>query len=230
MAATKTLIALYDLDKTITRIPTYTPFLINTAWRYKPYRLLLLPILLPALLAYTMKLINRARLKEWMWALLLGKLQPDIMAQAVAIFVEKTHLKNLCPGAQKQIQHDKQTGARLVLATASYAAYAGPIAHALGFSDIIGTGLQQDVKGRFGPRLIGANCYGAAKLAMVEAWLAAERLQRCDLYIRFYSDSATDAPLFEWVDEPVAVNASRRLRRLARTRGWPLQNWRKVEA
>jgi phosphoserine phosphatase len=36
-----------------------------------------------------------------------------------------------------------------------------------------------------------------------------------------YSDSHTDVPFLEAVGHPVAVNADRRLKRIARVRGWP---------
>ena len=44
-------------------------------------------------------------------------------------------------------------------------------------------------------------------------------------HVRFYSDHVTDAPVFEWADEPVAVNPHDRLRRLAKLRGWPVEDW-----
>ena len=37
-------LAIYDMDKTITRVPTYTPFLVHVATRRSPWRLLLLPL------------------------------------------------------------------------------------------------------------------------------------------------------------------------------------------
>jgi HAD superfamily hydrolase (TIGR01490 family) len=37
-----------------------------------------------------------------------------------------------------------------------------------------------------------------------------------------YSDSHTDCPLFEAVGHPIAVNPDRKLRRIARRRGWPI--------
>jgi phosphoserine phosphatase len=43
--------------------------------------------------------------------------------------------------------------------------------------------------------------------------------------VRFYSDHASDAPVFEWADEPVAVNPHDRLKRLAAERGWPVEDW-----
>ena len=36
-----------------------------------------------------------------------------------------------------------------------------------------------------------------------------------------YSDSYSDVPFLEAVGHPVAVNPDRRLRRIARLRGWP---------
>ena len=58
---------------------------------------------------------------------------------------------------------------------------------------------------------------------MVEYRLAKNGLQRG--HVRFYSDHASDAPVFEWADEAVAVNAHDRLVRLARERGWRVENW-----
>ena len=43
--------------------------------------------------------------------------------------------------------------------------------------------------------------------------------------IRFYSDHVSDAPVLEWADEPVAVNAHGPLRTLAKARGWPIVDW-----
>ena len=75
------------------------------------------------------------------------------------------------------------------------------------------------------PRIEGANCYGPAKLAMIEAWLAEQGLIRDAVTVRFYSDHASDQPAFEWADEPVAVNPHARLARLAATRGWQVEDW-----
>ena len=39
-------LAIYDMDRTVTRRATYTPFLIHCALRRAPWRLLLLPFVL----------------------------------------------------------------------------------------------------------------------------------------------------------------------------------------
>ena len=48
-------LAIYDMDRTVTRRATYTPFLLHCAWRLEPWRLLLLPVVAGSMLAYVAK-------------------------------------------------------------------------------------------------------------------------------------------------------------------------------
>jgi phosphoserine phosphatase len=109
------------------------------------------------------------------------------------------------------------------MATASYRFYAREIADRLGFDDCIGTNSILGLDDRVHARIDGENCYGPAKLKMVEDWLAKSGLIRA--HVRFYSDHASDAPVFEWSDEPVAVNPHARLASLANERGWRIEDW-----
>ena len=52
-----------------------------------------------------------------------------------------------------------------------------------------------------------------------------EAITRADVRVRFYSDHASDAPVMEWADEPVAANPSVKMRALAIRRGWPVVEW-----
>ena len=87
-----------------------------------------------------------------------------------------------------------------------------------------GTGSIIGLDERVHAKIDGENCYGPAKLRMVEEWLAKSGLGRG--HVRFYSDHASDAPVFEWADEAVAVNPHDKLARLARERGWAVEDWR----
>ena len=58
---------------------------------------------------------------------------------------------------------------------------------------------------------------------MIEAWLDTNGHARG--HVRFYSDHASDGPVFEWSDEPVAVNPHDGLRRLAAEHGWRVEDW-----
>ena len=220
----KTDLAIYDMDRTVTRRATYTPFLIYCALRLEPWRLLLLPVVAGSMLAYVAKIIDRGRLKEINHRLLLGhKRSPALLKPLINGFARATLANNVRPGARAAIARDKAQGRRVVMATASYRFYAKAIAEALGFDDCIGTNSIIGLDSVVHAKIDGHNCYGPAKLAMVEQWLAAEGLERA--HVRFYSDHASDAPVFEWADEPVAVNPHDRLKRMSEERGWPVEDW-----
>ncbi|MDX3883175.1 MAG: HAD-IB family hydrolase [Sphingomonas sp.] len=219
-------LAIYDMDRTITRIATYTPFLLHAARRRAPWRLLFVPIVLLSMLAYVLKLIDRGRLKEINHMLLLGRaISPADLAPVAESFADRTVAANIHPGALTQIAADRAAGRRLVMATASYRLYSEAIGERLGFDDVIATNSVIGLDGRIRARIDGENNYGPAKLRMIQAWMAAEGLARQACHIRFYSDHASDAPVMEWADEPFAVNAHDRLRRLAAERGWPTAEW-----
>jgi HAD superfamily hydrolase (TIGR01490 family) len=221
------LLAIYDMDKTVTRRPTYSAFLRHAAIRLAPWRLLLLPVMLLPALAYGMKLIDRGRLKEISYRLLIGRaVTPERLEPVVESFAERQVATNVMAGALASIAADKAAGRRLVLATASYRLYAASIARRLGFDDVIATDSRLDSRGRVLARIDGRNCYGIAKLDMIEAWLQREGLEREAVHIRFYSDHVSDAPVHHWSDEPVAANPHDRLMRLAETEGWEVLDWR----
>jgi HAD superfamily hydrolase (TIGR01490 family) len=220
----KTDFAIYDMDRTVTRHATYTPFLLHCALRRAPWRLLLLPFVIVSMLAYVLKLIDRAKLKEINHRLLLGhRRHPKELKPLVDSFAERTVASNVRPGARAAIARDKAEGRRVVMATASYRLYAEAIADRLGFDDVIGTGSIIGLDERVHAKIDGENCYGPAKLRMVEDWLANGGFERG--HVRFYSDHASDAPVFEWSDDPVAVNPHDRLKRLASERGWTVEDW-----
>lgn len=217
-------LAIYDMDRTVTRHATYTPFLLHCAAKRAPWRLLALPLVAGSMLLYVLKLIDRGRLKEINHRLLIGRrIHPNALLPLVESFANKTVHNNVRPGAVAAIARDKAEGRRVVMATASYRFYAQGVADRLGFDDCIGTNSILGLDERVHAKIDGENCYGPAKLRMIEAWLAAEGVKRA--HVRFYSDHASDAPVFEWSDEPVAVNPHDRLAWLAGERGWRIEDW-----
>jgi HAD superfamily hydrolase (TIGR01490 family) len=217
-------LAIYDMDRTVTRRATYTPFLLHCAIRSAPWRLLLIPFVIASMLAYVAKLIDRGRLKEINHWLLLGDgRHPSELKPLVDSFAEAVLARNVRPGARAAIGRDKAEGRRVVMATASYRFYAREIAERLGFDDCIGTNSILGLDSQVHAKIDGENCYGLAKLRMIRDWLATSGLQRG--HVRFYSDHASDAPVFEWADEPVAVNPHDRLAKLAQDRSWRVEDW-----
>jgi len=225
-AVTRTALAIYDMDKTVTRRATFTPFLLHAARRLAPWRLLLLPGVAMTGLAYALRLVDRARLKELNYRLLIGHVAPARLEPVIESFAEAQLATNILPGARARIAADKAAGRRLVLATASYRLYAAALARRLGFDDVIGTEQALDSDGRILARIDGTNCYGAAKHDMILAWLEREGLARDALHIRFYSDHVSDAVVHRWADEAFATNAHKRLLVVAKAEGWEVLDWR----
>jgi HAD superfamily hydrolase (TIGR01490 family) len=221
-----TALAVYDMDRTVTKRATYTPFLLHCAIKRAPWRLLFLPLVLGSMVAYVARLIDRGRLKEINHRLLLGAtIHPTDLKPLVESFAEKQVGTNIRPGALKAIARDKAEGRRLVLATASYRLYADAMAERLGFDDVIGTGSVIGLDDRVHAKIAGENCYGPAKFRMISDWVDESGLKGAHGHVRFYSDHVSDRPAFEWADEPVAVNPHGKLRRLAEERGWAVEDW-----
>ncbi|MCD2317418.1 HAD-IB family phosphatase [Sphingomonas sp. IC-11] len=219
-------LAIYDLDRTITSLPTWTPYLLFAARRLEPARLALLPAVVASAATRSLGIMNRDQLKEAMHRLLLGPaVPPDRLAKVSEAFAEWIVRNHVRPGARAQLTADKGEGRRIVIATAAHRFYAEPIARRLGVADLVATEASRGAGGDILPALSGPNCYGSAKHAMITAWFARSGMDRANTHIRFYSDHATDQPTFEWVDEPVAVNPHRKLRALAGERGWQIADW-----
>lgn len=222
-----TLLAIYDMDKTITRRATYNGFLLHMAFNKSPLRLLLAPFLPVGLVLYALKIWDRARLKQFSQILLIGRRVPKVhFAKYLESHADLVVGKNVYPQLLARVADEKAAGYRHVMATASYRLYVEAIAKRLGFDDVIATDLSTDSSGHVLARIDGHNCYDAAKLELVKRWMERHGLDRATCHIRAYSDHVSDAPLLGYADEPFATNPHGPLSRLAEAKGWPILDWR----
>ena len=211
--------ALYDLDKTVLRHASFTPFLIFAARRRSRLRVLLLPVWLLAMAGYKLGLYSRGALKQFGLQLMVGRLANDAQARALGrAFAGQILPDWIAPGAATAIEADRKAGCELWLVTAAMGFYAEEIGRRLAFDRVIATGHALTGEGRL--LLRGDNCYGAAKVARMEEALEVDGVQRSESAVAFYSDSASDAPLFDWADRAVLVNGSASARRKAARHGW----------
>ena len=217
-------IAIYDMDRTITRKATFGPFLAYAVPRYRPWRMVLAPALVVTVIAYGLKLLNRAHLKEINLALMLGRrIDMAALAQISTEFAGRTLARNIFRRALDRIDADRADGYRIVIASASYGFYVAQLGRLLG-SEVIAT--RATLHGdSLSPRIDGENCYGEAKLAMLKDWMIAQSIPRDAAHIRFYSDHVSDAPSLAWADQAFAANPHGRLRALAEARGWTILDW-----
>ncbi len=199
-------IAIYDLDRTVLRTPTFTLFLLWAAARTAPWRLLALPFLLLLLAGTGLGLLGRDTFKPAAIRLMLGSRIAAARADALARrFAAWRVPADVPPGAAAAIARDRAEGYRLLLATAAPEFYAAAIGAALRFDGVVATRHRRGADGAWLAAIDGTNCYGAEKARRIEQWLA------------------SDAPSFALADECYAVGREGgRLARRARAEGWTL--------
>lgn len=211
-------IAIFDLDRTITLAPTFTPFLVFGAWRTNPWRVSLLPVWVVAMAGYRAGLWNRTALKRFGMRLMLGNPSPIVAVTIGQAFAgRRIAAGGIAPGASEALKRERTRGSRIVLATAAFEFYAEAFAEALAIKEVVATRWD-------GQQIPGGNCYGSEKLRRVREHLG--ELDRAATTVAFYSDSPADGPLFDWSDEAVLVSTGSRSAALADRRGWTLADWR----
>src|SRR3546814_14946171 len=77
-------VAIYDLDRTVLRTPTFTLFLLWAAWREARWRLLLLPALAALMIGHALRLYGRERFKPAAIRLMLGASIAPARAETLA--------------------------------------------------------------------------------------------------------------------------------------------------
>jgi HAD superfamily hydrolase (TIGR01490 family) len=140
-------------------------------------------------------------------------------------WVARRLLPRLSSRGLKKIEWHQQQGHRVVIISASIEEIVKPMAEFLGLSnDYLCTQLQVE-KERYTGTLDGPLCYGTGKVIRAKQWAEDNGFEfpKCVEY--FYTDSSSDMPLLELARYPIAVNPSRKLTRIARTRNWPIEKF-----
>jgi HAD superfamily hydrolase (TIGR01490 family) len=149
-----------------------------------------------------------------------GDLESEMIAKCDVWYRE--HIEpHVAPAARVAVEHHRQAGHVVVLATGSTAYAARPVAKGVGIEHVLSSELEV-VGGAFTGRP-SALCFGRHKVALAEQWAASHGIDLARSY--FYSDSYNDLPMLARVGTAIAVNPDARLRRHARKHGWAIQHW-----
>jgi phosphatidylglycerophosphatase C len=225
VATEKPVIAVYDLDGTITRADTFVPFLLGFLLR-NPWRILrcvLLP--LHALIFWT-GLRGNSWAKQKFLTCVCGNASRQALLDYSEGFAALVVQDGLSPGAVASIDAHRARGDRLILISASLDLYVDAIARRLRFDDVIASKVAWRPPGDFNAildgRLDGENCYGANKVERLTSFLVGERQ---NARIVAYSDHTSDLPLLTAADSAWVVNPKPAMRKLAEARGLPMLNW-----
>ena len=221
-----TRITIFDLDRTLTKSGTYSPFLLHFARLNAPWRMAFVPVVLACMGGYKLGLMSRKTLKETMHRLMIGpRISRARIERFAEQFAEQQLRLNIYPQAAALIAREAAEGRTVVLATAAHRLYAQPIAARLGIRHVVAT--RSIWRGdELTPSIAGTNCHSGEKLAHLIAYLDARSIDRHRADLRFYSDDVSDLPVFDWCDEQIAMNPSQKLKALAVKKGWQVLDWR----
>jgi len=219
-AAPRRIVAVFDLDGTLTWRDTLLPFLLSFLRRH-PRRILGLWRMPFALLSFVAQGRDRGALKSRVIRMVMGgAARTDIDACADAFVDTLRPRHRLRPAALAALEAHRTAGDHLVLLSASPDLYVPRIGRRLGFERTLCTELEWRAD-RLEGALRTANRRGAEKLRCL-TWL---RTQYPDLPIVAYGNSASDLDHMRQADRALLVNGNAAARAQAKQWGIPTSEW-----
>ena len=165
--------------------------------------------------------VSAAAFSAFYISTLAGRTAVQWQALRVA-FLQEVVAPRIGPRARALVREQQESGALVVLTTATNRFITELTAADLGMAHLIATECEFDEHGVFTGRAAGTLNMREGKLARLQAWLAARGLSLADCESWAYSDSANDLPLLNAVQHAVAVHPDERLAAEAAHRGWPV--------
>lgn len=146
----------------------------------------------------------------------------DALRDRTRAFFEREVRDQIRPGAREALERHAAAGEPRVLLTTSSNYLSEMVGETLALDDWLCSRFATDPEGRLTGEPIDL-CYGPHKVRLARDWARRFDVDLADC--AFYSDSITDLPMLEAVGRPVVVDPDPRLRRIARARGWPIEDW-----
>jgi HAD superfamily hydrolase (TIGR01490 family) len=173
------------------------------------------------LMQYTLGVIDAEQVAHRVLDSYRGKHEAWLMERCRSWFQSHVRPRISALGRERVREHQR-AGHGVAVATSAVRQIAQPLADELAIPHVVCSELEVlagALTGTFSYPL----CYGSGKLERAEALVRSlgGRLE----HTVFYTDSITDLPLLEAVGQPVAVNPDARLRRVAKRRGWAIEDW-----
>ncbi len=213
--------ALFDLDRTLLPVSTASLYAKWRLGRGEARRRDVVRTLI-WLAQYTLGILDARDIARRAARPLIGK-REDRLREVVETFVREDVLHRLSQAARDEIARKRDAGYLCAIVTGGTPYSAEPIGAALGIEHVLSSRLEVR-DGVFTGELGWPFCYGQGKVEAAEAWATEHRIDLDNSV--FYSDSASDLPLFRRVRDRVVVNPDPRLYVVARLERWPIVSWR----
>jgi HAD superfamily hydrolase (TIGR01490 family) len=145
-----------------------------------------------------------------------------VLQQRTASYFQAELINRVRPGAHAAIAQHRAAGHSLYLLTASSNYLADAVVDALNLDGALSNRFEVE-GGRFTGKAVEPICYGPGKAELARQLADQHGVALSDC--AFYTDSFSDLPALEVMGVPVAVNPDPRLLRVARKRGWRVEDW-----
>ncbi|MGH9630631.1 MAG: HAD family hydrolase [Bryobacteraceae bacterium] len=217
-------LAFYDLDGTLvsSNIVTQYAFLARQLPSRAKAAMRYTKVLASVPLLVGLDFCSRRLFNEFFFREYKGMQQEWLRERSDALF-EKLIRPTIYAGSPGLVAADRREGYKTVLVTGTLDFVLHPVVRFFGFDHVICNSLIYEngcATGCVAEPLIAGKAKVAAMMALMREHGADPSQAKA------YSDSFSDLPMLEAVSHPAAVNPDRRLRRLARERGWPVLNLR----
>jgi phosphatidylglycerophosphatase C len=214
-------IVIFDLDKTITKIDTYIPFLLLVLLS-RPYRLIFTFSLPFYFLLYSCKIISDTDLKLKFLKSIVSGIDEKKLHNLALKFVRVCYLFIFRKKAIKIINHHREKDAILILASASFDFYVVPIANALKFDYVVSTQSCWSKTGKLVTGINGSNLKGESKLSAVKEILS-DGINKNNTIT--YTDHISDLPLLKYANQAYIVNPNSHMENVAKDNGFSVVFW-----
>ena len=151
-----------------------------------------------------------------------GQSEPDILSLCDRWFQQDV-LPHVTERGQDRVREHQAQGHLVAIVSASTQYVVGPMAAYLGIPGNYVCTRLENRGGQLTGKITPPACYGEGKVLWAERFAAEHDADLGQSH--FYTDSISDLPLLKRVGHPVAVNPDPRLRRKARQRGWPIEQF-----
>ena len=212
-------LALFDLDKTLTRHDTYFLFLADCLRRW-PARALRLPLLTLPSLRFLLRLTDRGGLKGELLHVLIGGLGRAELDEVARKFARRVTREQLYLEAAEVLAVHRRAGDVIVVMSASPDLYVPHIARELGADAVECSAVRWDGN-RLDGRLAGANCRDVEKTRR----LGELRQRFPGRSVIGYGNSGSDVDHLRRCEERVYVNATGEHAKSLASEGFRLVQW-----
>ena len=153
----------------------------------------------------------------------LASIELELLLQLQSEFMQSRIREIMTLSGQRKVDEHRANGDTTLIITATNRFVTEPIAAAFGVDALIAT--EPEMRdGKYTGKVAGTPSFQHGKITRLETWMQEHNENLRDSW--FYSDSHNDLPLLEQVSHPVAVDPDKKLRDIARLRGWTITSFR----